>query len=74
MITSAIGAIIDGNGNFTNDDEQISSILNTFFTSLFIGEDLSDMLTVTSVQIDNNDVLRRISVAERCQKVSKNLK
>ncbi len=35
VITSAIGPIIDVNGDYTNDEEQISNILNTFFASVF---------------------------------------
>ncbi len=63
MITSTIGPIIDDNGDYTNDEEQISNILNTFFASVFTA-DLSDIPTAPAVQINNNDVLNSINIIE----------
>ncbi len=64
VITSTIGPIIDDNGDYTNDEEQISNILNTFFASVFTVEDLSDIPTVPAAQINNNDVLSSITITE----------
>ncbi len=64
MITSTIGPIIDDNGDYINDEEQISNILNTLIASVFTVEDLSDIPTVPAAQINNNDVLSRITITE----------
>ncbi len=64
MITSTIGPIIDENGGYTNDEEQISNILNTLIASAFTVEDLSEIPSVPAVQINNNDVLSSISITK----------
>ncbi|MPC22084.1 hypothetical protein E2C01_015090 [Portunus trituberculatus] len=42
--------------DFTNDEHQISSILNTFVASVFTIEDLSNIPTVPAAQIHSNYV------------------
>ena len=64
MSTSTIGPIANGNGDFTNDDEQICCILNTFFASVFTVEDLRVIPSVSAVELHNNDVLSSISITE----------
>ena len=62
--TSTIGPILDENGDFTSNEEEITSILNSFFASVFTAEDLSDMPEVPAVQLNNNKVLRNIIITE----------
>ncbi len=64
VITTGIGPVIYENGDYTNDEEQIRNVLNTFFASVFRAEDLSDILAVSAVQIDNNDVLSSTNITE----------
>ena len=64
MTPSTIGPIANGNGDFTNDDEQTCSILNTFFASVFTVEDLRDISSVPAVDLHNNNVLRSINITE----------
>lgn len=64
VITSTIGPIIDKNGDYIKDKEQISNITNTFFSSVFTAEDLTDIPTVPGVQINNNDILSSISITK----------
>ena len=61
---STIGPIANGNGDFTNDDEQICCILNTFFASVFTVEDVRDIPSVPAIELHNNNVLRSISITE----------
>ena len=62
--TSTIGPILDENGDFTSNEEEITTILNTFFASVFTAEDLSDIPEVPSVPLNNNNILRDIIVTE----------
>ena len=62
--TATIGPILDENGHFTNNEEEISKILNTFFASVFTAEDLSNIPEVPAVQFNNNKILRNIIVTE----------
>ena len=62
--TSTIGPILDENGDFTSNEEEISSILNAFFASVFTDEDLSDIPEVPAVPLQNNNVLSNINVTE----------
>ena len=64
VINSSIGPIINENGDFINDEEQISSILNTFFPSVFTIDNVSDIPAVATAQINNNDVLSSFSITE----------
>ena len=64
ITTTTIGPIIDENGDFINDDEQICNILNSFFASVFTDEDLSNIPTVPSVQNINNEVLSSFIITE----------
>ena len=64
VTTSTIGPISNGNGDFTNDEEQICCILNTFFASVFTVEDLRDIPSVPAVELHNNVVLSNISITE----------
>ena len=64
MSTSSIGPIINENGDFTNNEEQICSILNNFFASVFTKEDLSNIPMVPAVQNYNNNTLNGFSIAE----------
>ena len=64
VTTSTIGPIANENGDFTNDDEQMCCILNTFFASVFTVEDLRDMPSVPAVELHNDDVLSSISITE----------
>ncbi len=61
MITSSIGPITDDNEDYTNDEEQISNILNTLIASAFTVEDLSDISRVPTIQNNTKDVLSSIS-------------
>ena len=47
---------IDEKRDFTNEEEQISRMLNTFFASVFTTEDVSNIPTVSAVQIISSDV------------------
>ena len=57
VVTSTVGPMMDANGDFTNDEEQISSILNTFFASVFTAEDLSVTPVVPAVLTNNDAIL-----------------
>ena len=65
VTTSSIGPIINVNGDYTSDEEQVCCILNSFFASVFTAEDLSSIPAVPDVFINNNDVLNSIIVTER---------
>ena len=62
--TSTIGPILNENGDFTSNEEELTTILNSFFASVFTAEDLTDIPEAPTVQLDNNKVLRNILVTE----------
>ncbi len=64
LITSTIGPIIDVKGDYTNDEEHTSNILNTFFGLVFKVEDLNEIPTAPAVQSNDNDVLSSIIITE----------
>ena len=47
-----------------NNEEELTTILNSFFASVFTAEDLSDIPEVPAVLLNNNKVLRNITVTE----------
>ena len=65
VTTSSIGPIINVNGDYTSDEEQVCCILNSFFASVFTAEDLSNIPALPDVLINGNNVLNSIIVTER---------
>ena len=65
VTTSSIGPIINENGDYTSDDEQVCCVLNSFFASVFTTEDLNSIPATPNVLTNNNDVLNGITVTER---------
>ena len=65
VTTSSIGPIINENGDYTSDDEQVCCILNSFFASVFTAEDLNNIPTMPDISINNNEILNSITVTER---------
>ena len=65
VTTSSIGPIINENGDYTNDDKQICSILNSFFASVFTAEDLSSIPSMPDALTNNNEGLNSFIITER---------
>ena len=64
VTTSSIGPLINENGDYISEDEQVCCILNSFFSSVFTEEDLNRIPTMPDVLINNNEVLNNITVTE----------
>ena len=64
VVTSTIGPLTNNNGTFTQDEHEMSNILNTFFASVFTTEDTCDIPVPSAVQVDNNNFLTDISITE----------
>ena len=62
--TSTIGPILKENGDFTSNEEETTTILNSFFASVFTTEDLSDIPQIPAAQLNNDKILSCISVTE----------
>ena len=62
--TSSIGPILDVNGDVTSNDEEIATILNSFFASVFTAENCINFPEAPAVQLNNNKVLRNINITE----------
>ena len=62
--TSNIGPILNENEEFTNNEQEITTILNTFFASVFTAEDLNNIPEVPATQFNHNKVLSHITVTE----------
>lgn len=65
VLISTIGSLLDENVDLTKDEERISSILNTFFASVFTRENKNDIPVAAANQIGNIESLRRINITVR---------
>ena len=69
VLSCSIGPLIKEDGNHTNDDQEMATILNSFFASVFTDTDCSspqptnDIRTdkiISNMQIEERDILREI--------------
>ena len=72
LTRDTVGPLTDANGNLTDDDEKMSSILNDYFSSVFTQESINN-LPVASQQIMNGRGLLLTTIEVTEEKVLKAL-